>query len=324
MQLTGTGNDMLTGLGNESQNARIGLGKTLETFDQLWKILGVLDLNGALDDRGNGKLHDLQVVGSLGSGESTRLQQELINTNETKNVTSWNIINWVDLATHHEDGTLDSLDEEIILFSWNVVWSLDADLETRLDSSREDTTESVETTLIGSWHHLGDVKHERTLSITVLDTHACLIVWWTLVESLSTVLLGSDWGWEMKNQHLQHSISGWEESSHDNLQESLALLLLVLSRELDVELLKESVDLILLEVHYGTEDSENRVQDELVESTLKWLAIVRRLVGPLLGVWVEVVVTLSKVSHVSKFVDLCQLTQRRSIILTLSTPNFLA
>lgn len=50
--------------------------------------------------------------------------------------------------------------------------------------------------------------------------------------------------------------------------------------------------LILLGVHDGIEDSEDWVENELVESTLELLAFMGTLVGPLLGMWVEVVVTL--------------------------------
>lgn len=299
VELTSTSNNVLTGLGDESQHTWIGLGETLKTLNKLWKILGVLDLNGALDDWGDGELHDLQVVGSLGGGKGTRLQQELIDTDETENVTGWNIVNWVDLSSHHEDGTLDGLDEKVLLLSWNVVWSLDADLESRLDGSGEDTSEGVETSLIGGWHHLGDVQHEWSLRITVLDTHAGLIIGWTLVKGLGTVLLGGDWGWKVENQHLQHSISSWQESAHDDLEESLALLLALLGLELNAKLLEESVDLSGLEVHDSSEDAENWVQDELVEGTLKWLALVGRLGGPLLGVWVEVVVAPKTLHHLN-------------------------
>lgn len=299
MELTGTGNNVLTGLGDEGKNTRIGLGETLKTLNKLWKILGVLDLNRALDDWGDGELHDLQVVGSVGGGKSTRLQQELIDTDETENVTGWDIVNWVDLTTHHEDGTLDGLDEEILLLAWNVVWSLDADLKTRLDGTGENTTESVETTLIGSWHHLGNVKHEWGLWIAVLDAHAGLIIWWTLVESLSTVLLCGDWGWQVENQHLQHGIGSWQESAHDDLEEGLALELTLLGGKLDGKLVEEVGDLILLEVHDSREDAENWVQDELVEGTLQWLTLVGRLGGPLLGVWVEVVVAPKTLHHLN-------------------------
>jgi hypothetical protein len=96
----------------------------------------------------------------------------------------------------------------------------------------------------------------------------------------------------VKDHHLHESVSGRKESSHDNLEELLALLLLVFGRNLDVELLKKGWDLILLEVHDSSENSENGVQNELVESTLQLLALVRSLIGPLLGVRVEVVVTL--------------------------------
>ena len=94
VQLTGTGNDVLTGLGDEGQDARIRLGQTLKTFDELGQILGVLDLDGTLHDRGDGELHDLQVVGGLAGGEGTRLEQELINTDQTDNVTGWDSPRW--------------------------------------------------------------------------------------------------------------------------------------------------------------------------------------------------------------------------------------
>ena len=111
VKLTSTGDDVLTRIGSVSQDARVGLGETLETFDKLGEILSVLDLDGPLDDRGYRELHDLEVVGGVDGGEGTGLEQELINTNETDNVTGRHVINGLDLATHHEDGTLDSLDE---------------------------------------------------------------------------------------------------------------------------------------------------------------------------------------------------------------------
>ena len=154
MQLTGTSNDVLTGFGDGSQHTRIRFRETLETFDEFWEILSVLDLDGTLDDRGDGELHDLQVVGGLTGGESTGLQQELIDTNQSEDITSWDIIDRIDLASHHEDGTLDGLDEKIILLAGSVVGTLDADLKTRSDGTSEDTTEGVESTLIRGWHHL--------------------------------------------------------------------------------------------------------------------------------------------------------------------------
>lgn len=293
MQLTSTGDNVLTRLGGHGQDARIGLGQTLETFDQLGEILGVLDLDGTLDDGGDGELHDLEVMGSVRSGKSTRLEQELIDTNETDNVTSRHVVNGLDLAAHHENGTLNGLDEQVLLLAGDVVGALNADLETGTDGTGEDTAEGVESTLIGCGNHLGDVQHERALGIAVTDTNGGSIVKRSLVQSLSTVLLGSDGRRKVENHHFQQGVGSGQESSHDDLEQLLALLLAVISVQLEVEFLKKRGDLIVLEVHDGIEDLEDGVQDELVESTLKLLAFVCAVLGPLLGVRVEVVVSLN-------------------------------
>lgn len=292
VELTSTSNDVLTGLGDVGQDTWVRLGETLKTLDKLWQVVGVLDLDGALHNRRDRELHDLHVVGSLGGGKSTRLEQELVNTDETKDVTGWNILNWLGVTTHHQDGTLDGLDEQVFLLAWGVVWSLDADLKTGADGTGEDTTEGVETTLVGGWHHLGDVKHESTLRVTVTDGNGSLIVWWTLVESLHTVLLSSNWRWKVENHHLKKSISGWQELLHDDLEELLALEVLLVTSKLDLELLAELWNLVLLEVHDSVEDAEDWVKDELTEGTLELLALVVTVLGPLLGLWVEVVVAL--------------------------------
>lgn len=293
VQLTSTSNDVLTRLGDESQDTRVRLGQTLETFDQLGQILGVLDLDGTLDDGGDGELHDLEVVGSLGGGEGTRLEQELVNTNQTDDVTRRNILNGLDEATHHQDRTLDVLDEEVLLLARGVVRTLDADLQTRADSTRVDTTESVETTLVRGGNHLGDVKHERSLGVTVTDTKGALVVLGTLVQSLHTVLLGGDGRRKVDTDHLQHGIGGRQELAHDDLKESLAFEVLLVVGKLNLELLDESVDLITLVVVDGGEDLEDGVQDELVERTLTTLGGV----GPLLGLGVEVVVAPQTLKH---------------------------
>jgi hypothetical protein len=288
VQLTGTGNNVLTRLVDHSQDTRVRLGQTLETFDQLGQILGVLDLNTTLDDRRDGELHDLEVVGGLGGGEGTRLEQELVDTNQTNDVTSRNIFDGLNETTHHQNGTLDGLNKEILLLARDIVRTLDADLKTGLDSTGEDTTEGVETALVRGGNHLGDVKHERSLGVTVTDTNSALVVHGTLVESLRTVLLGSDGRGQMDTDHLQHGISGGQELAHNDLEQSLALEILLIVGKLDLELLNEGEDLLLLVIGDSSEDLEDGVQDEHVESTL----IVLTGLGPLLGLGVEVVVTL--------------------------------
>lgn len=299
MKFTGTGDDVLTRLVVEGKDAGIGLGETLETFDKLGKILGVLDLDGTLDDGGDGELHDLEVVCGIAGGEGTRLEQELIDTDQTDNVTGRHVIDGLDLATHHQNGTLNGLDEEIILLARDVVGALDADLETRSDGTSKDTTEGVESTLIGGGHHLGDVKHQRSLGVTITDTNGGLVVGGTLIQSLDTVLLGGNRRGEVEDQHLKERVGGGEESSHDSLEELLALLLTVLGRELKLELVQEGGNLLLLEVHNGRENLEDGVQDELAEGTLELLTLIGAVLGPLLSLGVEVVVAPETVHHLA-------------------------
>jgi hypothetical protein len=294
MELTGTSNDVLTGGGDEGQDTRVGLGQTLKTLDKLGQIVGVLDLDGALNDGGDGELHDLHVVGSLGGGEGTVLEQELIDTDKTKNVTGGNIINGLGVTTHHENGTLDGLDEQVLLLARGVVGTLDTDLETGTDGTGEDTTEGVETTLVGGGDHLGDVKHQNTLGVTVADGDSGLIIRGTLVKSLHTVLLGSGGRGKMENHHLEKSVSGRKELAHDGLEESLLGKLLLVTSELDLELLAKLEDLLVLGVHDGREDTEDGVKNEHVEGTL---GIFTGNLGPLLGLGVEEVVAPQTVHH---------------------------
>ena len=288
MKFSGTSNDVLSGLGDPGLNTRVGLGETLETFDKFGEIVGVLDLDSDLNDRGDTterekkdqlrdsprvpslerevslrEFHDTHVVGSVGGGESSRLEEELINTNETDDVTGRAVLEGLDLSSHHENGSLDRLDEEIVLLSGNVVGTLDADLGSRLDGSREDTTESVETTLVGGGNHLRDVKHEGSLGVAVTDTDGALVVHGSFVEGLDTVSLSGDGGRKVDDNHLQEGVSSGKELPHHDLEELLALEILLVGGESDLELLEKGGDLILLEVHDGVEDTEDGVENEL-------------------------------------------------------------
>ncbi len=203
MELTGTGDDHLTSLSHVSLDTWVGLGETLETLDELWQIGGVLALDGDLDNGGDGELHDSHVVGGLGGGQSTRLEQVLIDTDQTDDVTGRDILDWLDVSPHHEDGPLDGLDEHVLLLTRNEVRTLDPDLWSGLGGTREDTTEGVESTLVGGWYHLGDVQHEGTLGVAVTDGDGGLIVHWTLVQGLDTVSLSGGWGRQVEHNHFQ-------------------------------------------------------------------------------------------------------------------------
>ena len=139
MQFTRTGNNVFTGFRSRDLHTRIGFGQAFEPFDEFREIDGVLDLNSDLHDRGDRELHDPHVMGAFRSGKGTGLQQELIDTDKTDDVTGRTILNGIDGATHHEHSALDGLDEEIVLFSRDVVGTLDADFWPGFDSSRKDT-----------------------------------------------------------------------------------------------------------------------------------------------------------------------------------------
>jgi len=101
----------------------------------------------------------------------------------------------------------------------------------------------------------------------------------------------------MQHHHFEQSVGSWQELSHHSLEQCLAFEILLVGRELDLELGQESVNFLLLEIHARLEDAEDWVQTELVESTLDTLALVLSALCPFLSVWVEVAVTPKTLCH---------------------------
>jgi len=128
MEFTTSGNDVFTRFLGIAEDEWIRLRKLLKSFNELWKIGGVLDSNGDSDDWRNRVFHDSDVMGVRISGDGTLLEEILINTNKSDGVTTWYIWDRFDLTSHHDDGSLDVLDGEILLVSWKIVWSLNSDL----------------------------------------------------------------------------------------------------------------------------------------------------------------------------------------------------
>jgi hypothetical protein len=299
VELTSTSDNDGSRLVHPGLDTRVRLGESLKTLDKLGEIGSVLALDGDLDDGRDRELHDLHVVGSLGGGDGTRLEQELVDTDKTDNVTGGTVLNSLDGSSHHEDSSLNRLDNRVVLLSGNEVGALDSDLGSGRDGTGEDSTESVESTLVGGGNHLGDVDHQGTLGVTVSDSNGRLVVHGTLVQSLASVLLGGNGGWKVDDNHLEKRITGGQELLHDTLEQRLALEVSLVTDKLEVELLEKGGDLVLLEVHDGVEQSEDGVEDKLVEGSLS--TTVGGL-GPLLGLGVEVVVS-PKLGHELSLVD---------------------
>ena len=96
VKFSGSSNNMFSRLLSNDLYHRIRFGQSLQSFNQLGKISRILGFNCNSNDRRDGELHNLEVVGSLVGGEGTRLEQELVNTDKTENVTSGNIVDGLD------------------------------------------------------------------------------------------------------------------------------------------------------------------------------------------------------------------------------------
>lgn len=113
MKLTATGNDVLTRLFSDDLNKWVRLRELLETFNKLWQIVGVLHINGNSDDWRHRVFHDLDVMSLFVGSDGTLLEKILVDSDETYGITAWNIWDSLDLTTHHDDGSLDSLDVQV-------------------------------------------------------------------------------------------------------------------------------------------------------------------------------------------------------------------
>ena len=289
MEFASTCDDVLTGFFVGDLDAWVGLGKPVETFDKLWTVGSLLWLDGDTHDWGDRELHSLDWASDVGGGDGTALDEVLIDTDEGDGVTAWAVLEVLDLTTHHEDSPLDVSDVEVILVAWNVVSAHDTDPLAGGNGTREDTTEGVETAFVGGWNHLGNVEHEWAIWLAVPDGGSALVVLWTSVEGLGTVLLGLDWGWEVKDDHFKKGFSSWEPPPVDSGKEFTAFHLLFVVVELDAELVEHFHELLALVGHDSPGEGDDWLQDELAESPLEEGAlVVDLLVEELLGKWVEV------------------------------------
>ena len=298
VELTTTGDDVLTTALSNALDEWIGLGELLQTFNEFWEIGGVLDIDGNSDDWGDGEFHDSDVVGILGGGNGTLLEDVLIDTNKTDGVTAWNIWDGFDLTSHHNDGSLDVLDVEIVLGSWLVVWSHDSDLLTGGNDTGEDSTEGIESTLVVGGDHLGDEDHEWSVLGTVLDSLTGNIINWTFIEIGGSVLLGRDWTWELEDDHFKKGLGSVDPLLEDVLHEMLSGKLSLVSLEVDLKGGEHLIDFLHLSVHGGSAESDDWLHHELDEGSLELLIVIGfRVVLPFLGFLIEVVITPKLFSH---------------------------
>mmetsp|Transcript_17466 Transcript_17466/g.43566 ORF Transcript_17466/g.43566 Transcript_17466/m.43566 type:complete len:571 (-) Transcript_17466:874-2586(-) len=297
VEFSGCSDNVFTGFTNTANNHRIGLGQTLHTLDQLRKIGRVLGLNGATNDRRHRELHGLNGVGIISGGNSSRLQQVLVNTYQGAGVSSRDVSDLFGVFTHHDNSTLDVLDPEFGLLSCHVVRTHDTDLLSGSNLSREDTTEGVETSLIGSRNHLRNVHaHRGTLgSITGTNGSGSLIIQRTVVKTVNTVSLGLDRGRKVQDNHLQNGVTGRKPLLHDTLQQLLSSVLLFFTLKFDTNGLQHLLDLSVFLSHDSIEEGSDRGSNELAEGTFKGSSLVTGSPNGTLGI--EVPVTPKLINH---------------------------
>ena len=154
---------------------RIGLGETLETLDELGQVGGISGLDGHAHYRAHTELHDAQVVRVLERADRARLDEELIDTDETANVTARHVLDGLRVSAHHENGALDGLHAQIVLLARHVVGSHEASLLAGGHCAREDATKGVEAALVRRRHHLRDVHHEWRVRVACLHAFSFVI-----------------------------------------------------------------------------------------------------------------------------------------------------
>mmetsp|Transcript_9074 Transcript_9074/g.13552 ORF Transcript_9074/g.13552 Transcript_9074/m.13552 type:complete len:423 (+) Transcript_9074:1110-2378(+) len=288
---------MFTGILGVTQNHWVGLGKTLHTLNKLGQISRVLGLDGTTHNGGHTELHCLDTACILQGTDGSRLEQVLVNTDQSTSVTGGNISHLLCVTSHHDSSTLDVLDPELALLSRNVVRSHNTDLLSRGNLSREDTSESIETTLITGGNHLRNVHTQRS-AITGIASTDCgcgRIIQRSVVEGIDTVRLGLGWRRQMKHNHLQHGISSRQPLLHNTLQELLSDEIVLLSLQGNSDGLEHLLDLSMLLVHDSIEKSGDGSRNELTESTLESTLLVTG--GPHLTACIEIPVTPKLLHH---------------------------
>jgi len=298
MQLTGAGNDVLARLLDGAKHQRVRLGEALEALDELGEILGVLALNGATHDGGDGELHGAERMSVLAVSEGSGLGEELIDTGDEDGVADGDRLDSLLLAGHLDHDALDRLDVKVILLARDVVGAEDADLAAGGDSAGEDAAEGEEASTVRGGDHLGDVHEEGAGLVAGAERDGGKVVHLALVKVLHAVLLGSEGGGKMEDHHLEETVASGEPALHDLLHQSLLAKVLVGRREGSTDLLEELGELLDLVLHGGKDDHADGLDDELHERTLEGLAGGGSLaLGPLAGLSVVEVVSPEALGH---------------------------
>jgi len=270
MELTTSGNNVLTRFLSLNDDEGVGLGKLAETFNELGEVTSLFNLDGNTHDGGDRVFHDSDAMGIIVIGDGSLFDEVSIDSNESDSVTDGDIGDRLDFTSHHEDGSLDVLDVKVGLGAGLVVRSHNSDFLSSGNGSSEDTSESVESTFIVSGDHLGNEDHEGTLGIAFLDGLTTRIIDGSLIKVGSSVMLGLDGRGKFHDDHLKKSFSGVNPFLEDALEERLSFEILLFTLEGDTESDEHLVDdASLFLLHGVSAELDNGLHDEFNEASLE-------------------------------------------------------
>mmetsp|Transcript_41573 Transcript_41573/g.70131 ORF Transcript_41573/g.70131 Transcript_41573/m.70131 type:complete len:529 (+) Transcript_41573:715-2301(+) len=304
MQLTSTSNDVLTSFLNGSLHKWIRLGKTLQSFDQFWKISRILGLDSNTHDRRNTVLHVLERIRILRVlvSDGGSLHHELIDTEKTHQITTRHVLHRLLVPTHHQHSSLNALGVKIRLATILVVGAHDSGLLTGFHGTREDTSKSDETSFICGRHHLGDVQAHGALGVTALNRLEILVTILfangASVQALGTICLGFRGGRQMGHNHHKQGVGSRQPLLHDGFQQLFALQIFIRGFEFDAQGSQHLRVLLGLFRHDCVKHLVDRLPHELAEGTLQARTIGSRFaLSPLLCLGVKETVSPQPIHH---------------------------
>jgi len=100
------------------------------------------------------------------------------------------------------------------------------------------------------------------------------------------------------NHHFEDNVGGVDPFLHDVLEEVLSGEDSLFLLQLDVNSDQHFIDLLILSIHDGVGESDDWFHDEGAESSLDWFSLfIGVVLLPLLGGWVEIVVSPKSFHH---------------------------